>query len=252
MKKEGLFNSVGEIMEKIITYENLRNFAYSNDKICKKPIRGIVVYFFGLGHMTMFNEDHDEAQYYGERGILYVVPYKNPWAWMNRQAVDFTDEIIDVLMTEYDLPENIPIVSSGRSMGGQSSLVYTAYAKRTPVACVGDCPVCDTVFHFTERDDLPRTLYSAVWGEDGTLNEALARISPLHIIDKMPRVKYRIFHCGADKLVNIDAHSKKFVAALFERGYDVTLDVVEGRGHCDLSLDAKIKFAKYITDSIEK
>ncbi len=238
-------------MEKIITYENLRKFAYSNDKICKKPIRGIVVYFFGLGHMTMFNEDHDEAQYYGERGILYVIPYKNPWAWMNRAAVAFTDEIIDVLVKEYNLPEDIPIVSSGRSMGGQCSLVYTAYAKRTPVACVSDCPVCDTVFHFTERDDVPRTLYSAVFDEEGTLEEALARISPIHIIDKMPRVKYRIIHCDKDEAVNIDVHSRKFAAALLERGYDATLDIVEGRGHCSLSLDAKRKFARYITESIE-
>lgn len=239
-------------MEKIITYENLRNFAYVNDKICKKPIRGIVIYFFGLGHMTMFNEDHDEAQYYGERGILYVIPYKNPWAWMNRDAVAFTDEIIGVIMEHYDLPEDIPIVSSGRSMGGQCSLVYTAYAKYTPIACIADCPVCDTVFHFTERDDLPRTLYSAVFNEEGTLEDALARISPIHIIDKMPRVKYRIFHCDADKSVNIDAHSKKLVAALCERGYDATLDIVEGRGHCDLTLDAKRKLAEYITESIEK
>ena len=58
--------------------------------------------------------------------------------------------------------ENIPVVSTGGSMGGQSALVYCAYSKRTPVACVANCPVCDTVFHFTERPDLPRTLYSAV------------------------------------------------------------------------------------------
>ena len=30
-------------MEKLITYPTLRNFAYSNDKICKKPVRGIAV-----------------------------------------------------------------------------------------------------------------------------------------------------------------------------------------------------------------
>ena len=30
-------------MEKIINYENLRSFAYVSDKICEKPIKGIVV-----------------------------------------------------------------------------------------------------------------------------------------------------------------------------------------------------------------
>ena len=46
-------------MEKLITYPTLRNFAYSNDQICKKPVRGIALSFFGLGGQTMFDEDTD-------------------------------------------------------------------------------------------------------------------------------------------------------------------------------------------------
>ena len=49
-------------MEKIINYENLRSFAYVSDKICAKPIKGIVVDLFGLGDMTMFWEDPDIAE----------------------------------------------------------------------------------------------------------------------------------------------------------------------------------------------
>ena len=30
-------------MERIITAENLRSFAYCNNQICKKPIKGITV-----------------------------------------------------------------------------------------------------------------------------------------------------------------------------------------------------------------
>lgn len=44
-------------MEKIISYEKLRLFAYVNDQICVKPIRGIVLNFFGLGCAAMYNED---------------------------------------------------------------------------------------------------------------------------------------------------------------------------------------------------
>lgn len=32
-------------MERIIDIENLRSFAYCNHAICKKPIKGIVVFF---------------------------------------------------------------------------------------------------------------------------------------------------------------------------------------------------------------
>lgn len=91
-------------MEKIITINNLRNFAYCNNQICIKPIKGMVVSFFGLGGATIFNEDTEEGCRYAEKGILYLVPYQNPWAWMNKQTVDYTDELIDVLFKEYNLP----------------------------------------------------------------------------------------------------------------------------------------------------
>ena len=136
-----VLNEEQSAMDRIINCENLRSFTYVNDSICKKTIKGIVISFFGLGSMTMYDNDFAEGEFYAEKGILYVVPYNNPWAWMNNQAVKYTDEIIDVLIEKYDLNEDIPIVSTGLSMGGQSALVYTAKAKRTPVACVANCPV---------------------------------------------------------------------------------------------------------------
>ena len=234
-----------------MNYENLRSFCYVNDHLCKKPIKGIVISFFGLGQMAMYQNDFTQGEFYAEKGILYVVPYHNPWAWMNHQAVAYTDEIIDVLMEKYHLNKTIPIVSTGGSMGGQSALVYTAKAKYTPVACVANCPVCDVVYHYTEREDLPRTLYSSLFHESGTMEDALKSISPLHLIDKMPKVKYHIFHCEKDMDVNMDAHSKKFVSELCKRRYDFTFDVVEGRGHCDLTLEMQRKFAEDIINAIE-
>lgn len=238
-------------MERIMTFETLRSFTYVNDSICAKPIRGIVIAFFGLGSQTRHAVDPVEGEIFGEKGILYVYPYNNPWHWMNRQGVAFTDEIIDVLMEHYNLPADIPIVSTGGSMGGQSALTYMPYAKHTPVACVVNCPVCDSVFHFTERDDLPRTFYSAVYGFDGTLEEGLQSISPLHLVDKMPDVSYHVFHCTEDKAVNIDSHSRKFVAAMQAAGKRITLDTVEGRGHCSLPLAYKRMYDQYIFDAID-
>ena len=238
-------------MEKIITYETLNNFAYVNDKICRKPIKGIAISFFGLGGMVMHDFDPVDGEYYAEKGILYVIPYNNPWSWMNKQAVAYTDEIIDVLIKEYNLADDIPIVSTGGSMGGLSALVFTAYSKRTPVACVANCPVCDAVFHYTERPDLPRTMYSALFNEQGTLEDALKSISPLHLANIMPKVKYHIFHCTEDKSVNKAAHSDRLVAEFKEKGLSVTYDIQEGRGHCKLSLEMQRKYAEYIEKAIK-
>ena len=221
-------------MEKIITIENFRSFAYCNHEICVKPIKGIVVYFYGLGGQFLFEEDTDEGRMYAERGILYLIPYQNPWAWMNRQTVALADELLDVLFHSYDLPADIPIVSTGKSMGGLSALVYTCYAKRTPVACITNCPVCDLPYHFTERPDLPRTLYSAFGTYEGTMEEALRSASPLHLTDVLPPVKYVVFHCEEDQAVNKQIHSDRFVEKMREN-HHITYYPVPGRGHCDLT-----------------
>lgn len=238
-------------MKPVMTYDSLANFAYVNDKICKHPIKGIVISFFGLGGSTMYDEETPEGVFYGKKGILYVVPYNNPWAWMNAQAVVYTDEILDVLMSKYHLVEDIPIVSTGGSMGGQSALVYTRYAKRTPVACVANCPVCDLVFHYSERPDLPRTLYSAFYHYNGNIEQALQTASPLHLVEQMPKVTYHIFHCEQDEAVNIHSHSEKFVMAMKGLGHRITFDIVPDRGHCDLTEEMRQRFAQYCMDAIE-
>ena len=229
-------------MERIITMENIRKFAYVSDAVCQKPIRGIVVFFFGLGGDDMYDEEAADGIMFGREGILYVVPYNNPWAWMNRQAVAYTDEILDVLFEAYNLPADTPVVAMGGSMGGHGALIYTKYSKRTPVLCDVNCPVCDMVYHFTERKDLPRTIYSSLFNEEGTLEDALKRVSPYHLAEELPKVKYMIFHCDEDGAVNLEKHSGRFVERMREVGHDISLDIVHGRGHCDLSSEMWEKY----------
>ncbi len=234
-------------MEKIITYENLRSFAYSNDKLIKGKIRGIVLDFYGLGGMHMHSGDFASAKEYARDGILLVIPYTNPWCWMNSSAVAYTDEILDVLFEKYSLPSDTKIVSSGGSMGGLSALVYTYYAKRTPVRCVTNCPVCDLPYHFTEREDLPRTLYSAFFDLDTTLDEALKAHSPLHLAPKMPKIPYFVFHCEDDDAVSLQMHSEKLVSAM--QGHEISLEKIPLRGHCDLSPEATIRYRTAILNA---
>ena len=237
-------------MNRIITFETIRNFAYVNHEIVKKPIRGIVLNFFGLGNKDMIKDENAEGEYYGDQGILYVHPYTNPWNWMNRQAVAYTDELLDVLIEALGLDDSIPVVSTGGSMGGMSALVYSYYAKRTPVACVANCPVCDMPYHLTERPDLPRTLYSAFWHEEGELAQVLEAYSPLHLAAKMPQIPYTIFHCTKDMSVNKEKHSDRFVAAMRESGHEVNYVIVPDRGHCDLPYAVKKQYKACIANAI--
>ena len=236
-------------MNQIINYETLRNYAYSNDKICIHPIKGIVISFFGLGRSEMYSDDTEEGMYFAERGIIYIIPYNNPWSWMNRQAVSYTNEIIDVVIDTVQLPDNIPIVSTGGSMGGQSALVYMVYAKRTPVACVANCPVCDLPFHFTERKDLPRTLYSAFFNESGTMTEALKSASPIHLVDRMPDSNYFIFHCENDSKVSKEKHSDIFIKEMAKK-HQIKYHTIPERDHCDLTEDMWKLYREYAVKSI--
>lgn len=235
-------------MEKIITYENLRSFAYSNDKSIKGEIKGVCVDFFGLGGDPMFDEDTENGADLAKLGIINIIPYYNPWAWMNPQAVAYTDEIVDVIYAHYNLPETTPIVYTGGSMGGLSCLVYTKYSKRTPTACMASCPVCDLPFHYTERPDLPRTLYSAFGRENtATLEDAMKLASPLHLAPTMPKsVKYYDFHCDHDTAVNIHAHSDKFVAEMKKAGADIEYIIIPNRDHCSLDEEGYAKWCKIL------
>ena len=231
-------------MTNTITYETLSYYAATNAEIALKPIRGMVLTFHGLGFASMFSEHDEYDKLLAEQGILRVIPYYNPWCWMNRQTVDFVDEIIDVLAEHFGLEAGFPIISTGGSMGGLCSLTYAAYARRTPAAVISNCPVCDLPYHFTERPDLPRTLYSAFGTYDGTLDEALRSASPLHLAQNgaMPDIPYYLFHCTEDKAVNKERHSDRFVAAMQTIGRDVTYTAVADRGHCDLSPDARKEY----------
>ena len=237
-------------MEKIITYENLSQFAYSNDKLIEGEIRGIVLSFYGLGGTAMHSVPPGDAAECAASGIVYLIPYCNPWCWMNRQSVDYVDEVVAVICHRYSLdPSTVKIVSTGGSMGGLSALVYCAYAKITPCACVASCPVCDLVYHFTERNDLPRTLYSAFGSYEGTMEDALKSASPLHLVDKMPKIPYTIFHCEADRSVNLEKHSETFVSAMAPT-HQIVLKRVPHRGHCDLSATARVEYIQTVFRSI--
>lgn len=237
---------------KVINYENLRSYCYSNDKLIEGEIKGIALEFYGLGSQAMHGEDPMQGYLYARSGVLLIYPYSNPWGWMNSEEVALTDEILDVIFEKYNLPSNLPIISCGGSMGGLCALTYCAYAKRAVKACVANCPVCDFPFHYTEREDLPRTIYSALHHEGLELDEALRSRSPLHLTldNKMPKINYYIFHCDTDHAVNIAAHSDKLVKAMNENGYSVKYEIVHNRSHCNLPLDAKEKYEQCVINEI--
>ena len=117
---------------------------------------------------------------------------------------------------------------------------------------MANCPACDLVYHYNERPDVPRTVYTAFLGYDGTLDDALRSCSPIHLAERMPRIPYTLFHCEMDDMVNIDAHSVRFVEIMNAFGHQAELIRVPHRGHCDLNAEANICWNKAVLSAIDK
>jgi alpha-beta hydrolase superfamily lysophospholipase len=236
-------------MEKIINFEKLRYFAYANDHICKKPIRGIIMDFWGMDSTGILNEDPDNAKYYAEKGILFLIPYYNPWAFCNRQTRAYIEEVLDVVYAHFDLPADFPLVYTGNSMGGLTALCCTVLCKYKAVACLANCPVCDMGDHLYERPDLPHALYNTFGTYEGTLKEAMLTVSPLHLIDKMPDIPYIIFCGEEDKLVNKKKHSDRFVQEM-KKSHRITYYEIPEMGHCNLPEEMKLRYREIAANAI--
>lgn len=229
----------------VITKNNLERFAFTNGTECATPLKGIVLEFHGLNHTALLAEPNALAKLCTQKNVLYLFPYYGPWAWMNDTAVSIVDGIIDAAMERYHLPEHTPILSTGGSMGGQGALIYTRYTKHTPTACAANCPVCDLPFHYTERDDLPRTIFSAFAHYPGSLEDAIMSASPLHQAKQMPDIPYYVVHGDADLAVNKEKHSDKFVAEM-KKTHRIEYDEVPGMEHCALPDDAESRYYNFI------
>src|SRR5215475_15248303 len=145
----------------------------------KLPITGIMLRFAGLGYTGRKSELDGLELELSSHGVLTVVVYHDPWGWMNRRTQDLVNDVVDAIRARHKLGPEIPLFSTGGSMGGHAALFY-AIKSRTPVrACFAVCPVCDLPYHYTERPDLPRTMHHA-FDDYGNIDALLREHSPLH------------------------------------------------------------------------
>ena len=209
----------------------LSQVAWIGDKYVYGPVRGVILQFSGLGATGMKGGADPMELEWGQAGGLVVLPYHDPWAWMNPQTVAFYDEVVAGLFARYDMAPETPVIATGGSMGGHGALLYTLLADRPIAACAVNCPVCDLPFHYTERPDLPRTMHHA-YGSYGDISEALTAHSPLHQAAHLPDIPYLIIHGDQDTAVGKAQHSDKLVHALKALGRRVDYWEQPGMGHC--------------------
>ncbi|MDD6211015.1 MAG: prolyl oligopeptidase family serine peptidase [Bacteroidales bacterium] len=230
-----------------------KEIAWIGDAYVSQPVRGVILTFHGLGAPNVKTEPDNEEKIWAENGYLVIMPYYGPWSWMNRQARDMVDQIVDAVYAEYGLSDDVPLLTHGGSMGGFSAILYPRYAKRPIAACIANCPVTDIKYHFTERPDLPRTFRGAYWGYDNTFEESMTEHNPMDQVSGMPDIPYFIMHMTGDPAVNKKMHSDRFVKKMKENGKNVRYMEIEGEGHCGpIPPDVQKEKEKFILGFLKK
>lgn len=203
---------------------------WTNEPYLTGKIRAVTVTFHGLGGGIRTDATPLEIAL-GEAGILVVAPYCGPWSWMNRNTRRFADELLAAVYAELKFDDRMPLIAHGGSMGGCAALLYCRYGRRKPIGCVALYPVCDVVYHFHERPDLPTSFHHAFYGYPEPWDEVLREHSPLHQEAFLPDIPYLFIHGFADDRVSKAAHSDRLTAALRERAFQVEYLEVPGMGH---------------------
>ena len=116
-------------------------FAYTNEKYLSGAPKALVLSFHGLGYAQMPREHSDFSLACAGRGILLAAPYDSPWSWMNDTAVKTVDAIVDALFFRHNA-KDIPLISTGGSMGGLSALIYARYSAHPVAACAARTYSC--------------------------------------------------------------------------------------------------------------
>ena len=238
---------------KIINKDNFNKFAYTNIELIKGEAKALIFEFHGLGDGNAMIKEHLKlGRYFAQYNLVYAIPYYNPWGWMNNKSVRYITEVAEAI---FDCcGRELPIISTGLSMGGYGALMFSALSKYTPVSCLAICPVCDLKYHFFEREDTARTIYDALcedWGESDCLEfkDYLLGRSPVSLIEKMPDIPYMIFATTADEEVDYQKHSDIFVKKAKQYGLDVRYIVIPDRAHCDLSTEAVETLKDFIVNA---
>ena len=244
---------------KYINYENINYFTRNNLNYIEGDIKGIVMEFPGLGgssclggHVNIGEYSSAFAQNAGKQGILVMYMYCGPWSWGNKGVARMADLVIDALKEQFDLPDDIPVVSTGGSMGGIGALNFTKNSRHNVVGCMAACPCYDILGEynsFAANPSFPRTYVSAVYTYDMPLADALKSITPCENIEAMPKVPYYIV-CNENDECFDDDGMKKFAKDMEDAGHTVTFKFLPDTKHGEFTDEERVSYQSFIIDTV--
>lgn len=216
-----------------INEENIFDYAFINTDALKLPMKAVCVDFHGYTDATMFSESPEMAKVFGEKGVAWVFPYYSVWAWMSRSSQEFIEQVLDAVYKKLQLPDTIPLIITGGSMGGLTALCYQVYGKRKAVACAANCPVTDMSLVFELKADMRRAILSAHILNEGSLEKILEEYSPIKLIDRLPAIPYLLIFGEKDEAIT-ERFWTGFLEKMEAAGLDMNYIIQKDMVHCDI------------------
>ena len=243
-------------MERFIKAENLEDFCITNEKYLKngiKGVKGLAVEFPGFdgnsclsGNFNNNELNNGFALTLAEADILLVYVFTGPWNWMRDVSVKTTDDIIESVFEKYALPRDIKIVLTGGSMGGLGALMYATNGKFKATACAVSCPVCDLFAVSKFSHFFAASVYFACAHYESDYDTAVKSLSPLYRINDFPKIEYFILWCDKDDVIYPEENAIPLLRKMDEAGLSVETLRLEGKGHCEHTLESMHKMTGFI------
>ena len=237
-------------MDKKALYEHFDKLAHNNRHLLTGEIRGILLYFRGLGYALNPATDTCGHAMCAENGILFLFPQYNPWCWMNAKTVRYIDAILDTAIGMYDLPKDIPVGIYGGSMGGYSTFHYAMKSKHRIVAACTNCPCVNMEYESYTTGLTLRTYFESALEDTDDFQTYVRDNSPLNMVESLPRIPYRIAVGLKDELLYPSQHALPMIERMRAAGHDVTRVDYPEMGHCNYTNDDRVKEQKWVVEHI--
>ena len=227
-------------MDKKFLAAHYDRFCCTNVELIPGEIRGIILYFNGLGHIVNPGPDMIDAPAAAARNLLYITPYYNPWSWMNRETVAFVDLLVEIAMEQWKIPTDAPIGLYGGSMGGYSVFHYAAKSRHNVVAGDLNCPACNLEYEvYCNRNSILHTYYESSMAYCDDFDAYVRENSPINMIGILRKMPYRFAVGLKDTALEPSQHSFKMVSLRREAGFEVDVAEYPLAGHCNIGADAR-------------
>lgn len=219
---------------KFINEDNIFDYAFINTDSLILPVKAVCVDFHGYTDATMISKSEGKAKLLGEKGIAWVFPYYSVWAWMSEASQEFNEQVLDAVYRKLRIPDTVPLIITGGSMGGLTALCYQVYGKRKAVACAANCPVTDMGVFFRDFAKDRRAILSAHILDERPLETVCNAYSPVKLVEKMPYIPYMLIFGEKDAAIT-ERFMPEFVEKMKASGHNVRCVVQKDMTHCAIS-----------------